>query len=105
QAEDGIRHPLVTGVQTCALPIFLNGGRWQGKQIVSEAWVKESTKNRVGPGQIPDAAHATGYGYQWWLNSFRVGDRVVESLSARRSEERRVGKEERGGCWRGYGER
>src|SRR5438105_9617779 len=22
QAEDGIRHPLVTGVQTCALPIF-----------------------------------------------------------------------------------
>src|SRR5207247_5442557 len=23
QAEDGIRYPLVTGVQTCALPIFL----------------------------------------------------------------------------------
>jgi CubicO group peptidase (beta-lactamase class C family) len=63
--------------------LFLNGGRWQGRQIVSEAWVKESTKNRAGPGQIPEAAHATGYGYQWWLNSFRVGDRVVESFSAR----------------------
>src|SRR5438105_15961013 len=24
QAEDGIRDPLVTGVQTCALPIFFN---------------------------------------------------------------------------------
>src|SRR5438105_8242031 len=24
QAEDGIRDPLVTGVQTCALPIWLN---------------------------------------------------------------------------------
>ena len=24
QAEDGIRDDLVTGVQTCALPIFLN---------------------------------------------------------------------------------
>src|SRR5207247_3048343 len=26
QAEDGIRYPLVTGVQTCALPIFLDQG-------------------------------------------------------------------------------
>src|SRR6266536_3762926 len=26
QAEDGIRDPLVTGVQTCALPIFAFGG-------------------------------------------------------------------------------
>src|SRR6266536_4712158 len=27
QAEDGIRDPLVTGVQTCALPIWLSAGR------------------------------------------------------------------------------
>src|SRR5712672_4478500 len=27
QAEDGIRDKLVTGVQTCALPIFLAGSR------------------------------------------------------------------------------
>src|SRR5207247_4383381 len=27
QAEDGIRDPLVTGVQTCALPIFALGAR------------------------------------------------------------------------------
>src|SRR5207247_5755298 len=27
QAEDGIRDPLVTGVQTCALPICLNARR------------------------------------------------------------------------------
>jgi CubicO group peptidase (beta-lactamase class C family) len=48
--------------------LVLNGGRWQGKQIVSEAWVKESTKNRVDPSQIPEATRATGYGYQWWLS-------------------------------------
>src|SRR5438105_14443392 len=29
QAEDGIRDPLVTGVQTCALPIFSYSGRSQ----------------------------------------------------------------------------
>src|SRR5439155_17299853 len=28
QAEDGIRDGHVTGVQTCALPIFLRGGEW-----------------------------------------------------------------------------
>ena len=27
QAEDGIRDRLVTGVQTCALPIYSDGGR------------------------------------------------------------------------------
>src|SRR5207247_6807033 len=29
QAEDGIRDPLVTGVQTCALPISLNRSDYQ----------------------------------------------------------------------------
>src|SRR5438105_9241373 len=28
QAEDGIRDPLVTGVQTCALPISCSSSRW-----------------------------------------------------------------------------
>src|SRR6266849_9141274 len=37
QAEDGIRDPLVTGVQTCALPI------WGGPTGVGDAWV------RIGP--------------------------------------------------------
>src|SRR5438105_10747329 len=32
QAEDGIRDPLVTGVQTCALPISPNGS-WVGHTI------------------------------------------------------------------------
>src|SRR5207247_5495652 len=32
QAEDGIRDPLVTGVQTCALPIFMSGAWEQDKQ-------------------------------------------------------------------------
>src|SRR5207247_7090859 len=36
QAEDGIRYPLVTGVQTCALPIF---DRAKGAiAVVSKGW-------------------------------------------------------------------
>jgi CubicO group peptidase (beta-lactamase class C family) len=63
--------------------LFLAGGRWDGKQIVSEAWVKESTENHVQAGLIRAAANGTGYGYQWWLSSFKAGDRAVKSSSAR----------------------
>lgn len=63
--------------------LFLDGGRWMGKQIVSDEWAKESVENRISAGQLPAAARADGYGYQWWLSSFRVGGRVVQSYSAR----------------------
>ena len=34
--------------------LFLNKGRSNGKQIVSEAWVAESTKNQLGSVRLPD---------------------------------------------------
>jgi CubicO group peptidase (beta-lactamase class C family) len=63
--------------------LFLNGGRWNGKQIVSKKWVEESVKKHVGAGQLPAWFIASGYGYQWWLGSFRVNGQVIESYSAR----------------------
>jgi CubicO group peptidase (beta-lactamase class C family) len=63
--------------------LFLNRGRWNDKQIVSEKWIGESTKNYVDAGQIPTAAQASGYGYQWWLSSFKAGEEIVETYSAR----------------------
>jgi CubicO group peptidase (beta-lactamase class C family) len=53
--------------------LFLNGGRWQGKQIVSEQWIRESTVQ-----QAPDAQ----YGYQWWLGRLRSGDRALVTVAA-----------------------
>jgi CubicO group peptidase (beta-lactamase class C family) len=41
--------------------LYLNDGKWQGEQIVPEAWVVESTRN-----QIPDGER-NRYGYWWWL--------------------------------------
>jgi CubicO group peptidase (beta-lactamase class C family) len=63
--------------------LFLNNGRWHGKPIVSEAWVKESTAAHVDATKIIPAARANGYAYQWWLGSFKVDGRDVPSYSAR----------------------
>jgi CubicO group peptidase (beta-lactamase class C family) len=63
--------------------LFLNGGRWQGKQIVSEKWVKDSTKQQIGVSQLPTWFLVDGYGYQWWLGSFHVRGQTIGSYSAR----------------------
>ncbi len=44
--------------------LYLNGGKWDGKQIVPEAWVKSSTQPKA---KIDDH---TEYGYLWWLRKF-----------------------------------
>src|SRR6266849_2361589 len=57
QAEDGIRLPLVTGVQTCALPILSairSSCRWNGSRASAASWSSSwswrirSEERRVG---------------------------------------------------------
>jgi CubicO group peptidase (beta-lactamase class C family) len=43
--------------------LYLNQGWWDGKQVVSSEWVKESTRSRIRAGTLSD-----GYGYQWWVD-------------------------------------
>ena len=42
--------------------LYLDGGRWKGKQIVSEMWVSESTKEQSRCDQL-----RLSYGYLWWV--------------------------------------
>lgn len=50
--------------------LYLDGGAWQGRQLVPAAWVEQSTtawNNGAGDG--------TGaYGYQWWIRPFTSGE-------------------------------
>jgi CubicO group peptidase (beta-lactamase class C family) len=40
--------------------LILNKGRWDGKQLVAEQWIRDATT---------PSAHGPDYGYLWWLNT------------------------------------
>src|SRR5207244_6801410 len=91
KAEDGIRDDLVTGVQTCALPIYAAFFRFAAGDPEDVGVAAERLCGGIGVGglgvvdevHVPDAAdifHAV-------RETGKIGDGVG------RSEERRVGKE------------
>ncbi len=41
--------------------LWLQGGQWEGRQVVSEQWVKDSVAYHS------DFGNGDGYGYGWWL--------------------------------------
>jgi CubicO group peptidase (beta-lactamase class C family) len=47
--------------------LYLNGGKWQGRTVIDDAWVNVSTQPHA---QIDDT---TDYGYLWWLKAFKSG--------------------------------
>ena len=56
--------------------LVLSGGTWNGRRVVSAAWLAEAT-----------AAHASleapdDYGYGWWRRTVRVGERTVDLVYA-----------------------
>jgi len=44
--------------------LFLKNGNWNGKQVVSADWVRQSTAAAV---RVANAPNAPGYGLKWWL--------------------------------------
>jgi CubicO group peptidase (beta-lactamase class C family) len=50
--------------------LYRNGGVWQGRRLVSEAWVRASVTPdapHLMPGPRPSSDHSLGYGFQWWV--------------------------------------
>lgn len=61
--------------------MYLDGGMWQGKQILSKDWVDESFE-RYGRLE-PIDRNGNQYGYLWWHETYEVDDRVIASVEAR----------------------
>lgn len=46
--------------------LYLQKGRWEGRQLIPEAWIDEATAAQVSNGDDPQSDWAQGYGYQFW---------------------------------------
>lgn len=64
--------------------LVLDGGRWQGRQIVSEKWVRKSM-SRLQVDVRPRSPIKLDYGYLWWTLSLadpgqarRLGGRTIQ---------------------------
>jgi CubicO group peptidase (beta-lactamase class C family) len=44
--------------------LYLNGGHWDGQQVISSDWVSASTQQHIAARPLSD-----GYGYHWWTNA------------------------------------
>src|SRR5205823_10455577 len=99
QAEDGIRDKLVTGVQTCALPIC---GRERADQhragaALRLAYEVEAPVHAVRAVDVGVAGRTEHHAVALGAAAERMRGRIGVVV---RSEERRVGKEWRSGCAR-----
>jgi len=53
--------------------LYLNGGRWEGRQVISADWVRKSLSPHA------NARQDTDYGYLWWLQTFDVNGRKLKT--------------------------
>jgi len=60
--------------------LFLNKGKLNGTQIVSENWVNEATKDQVGwQNEEWGAIKKLGYGYLWWVGEMN-GRKIYSAI-------------------------
>jgi CubicO group peptidase (beta-lactamase class C family) len=51
--------------------LYLDGGRYAGRQVMPEEWVRQSLSAKASARQDAD------YGYLWWLMKIPIGDSVI----------------------------
>src|SRR5437762_7447591 len=83
QAEDGIRDTSVTGVQTCALPIY---DCQSSEDVIADLHEDFSVERQIYFGSRAEANHSKTFAFLEFVTDLRPGNNT-------RSEERRVGKE------------
>jgi CubicO group peptidase (beta-lactamase class C family) len=66
--------------------VYANRGTWNGRRILSEAWVRESIEPRYQIGSQSETAEIApsrfNYGYLWWSTAYRYQGRVVRAYFA-----------------------
>ena len=65
--------------------LVLDGGRWNGDQVVSEEWIATSTQARLEIGWSEPEKFAwkiDGYAYQWWTGYFEIDGQRLQTINA-----------------------
>ncbi len=61
--------------------MYLDGGRWLGRQLLSESWVDESF-GKYGR-LAPLKRNGNQYGYLWWHHQYEIDSKTIDSIEAR----------------------
>ncbi len=51
---------------------YIQEGKWNGNQLLSEKWIKMATSKQVSNGSDPDTDWSQGYGFQFWRSRFNT---------------------------------
>ena len=63
--------------------LYLQKGKWNGSQILSEQWIEDSHKTdgeHLVPGERDTSSNPWGYGYQWWVPGFPDNDYTASGV-------------------------
>jgi CubicO group peptidase (beta-lactamase class C family) len=61
--------------------LVLQGGQWNGQQIVPVGWFERATTEFIPVDHVGYKGYQ-GYGLFWWLKSFEVGGEKIEAIHA-----------------------
>ena len=72
--------------------LYLNGGKWDGKQVIPSSWIELSTRRqfRFRPRTGADAGGEFGYGYFWWYSCYPSDKGLIEARTAVGNGQQRV---------------
>jgi len=60
--------------------LYIDGGIWQGQQVISAEWIADSVTQHV---DISSWSNSEGYGFQWWIDRFSYNGQPVEAWTTK----------------------
>ena len=72
--------------------LYLNGGKWNGKQVIPANWIELSTRRqfRFRPRTGADSGGEFGYGYFWWYSCYPSAAGLIEARTAVGNGQQRI---------------
>jgi CubicO group peptidase (beta-lactamase class C family) len=72
--------------------LYLHGGRWNGRQVITADWIERSTRRhfRFRPRTGADAGGQFGYAYFWWYSCYPTAHGLIETRTAVGNGQQRI---------------